>query len=147
MQTFCRHFQIHILLKENYNIWIQISFKLVPKGQVENQKAMIQVMAWHQSSAMPLSEAMIFQFMDAYMYHLDLICWRKWQKNVQWEVILWQCSTELTISSWTALFMPADGFLPYCPRASAVTMLTYICDSHSLYTGHKYYSCWFSVMI
>ena len=38
-------------------------------GLIDNKWALIQVMAWRQSGAKPLSEPMLTQFTDAYMRH------------------------------------------------------------------------------
>ena len=47
----CRqHFQIHFLE------WMQISLKFVPMGSIDNTSALVQIMAWHQTGAKPLSE-------------------------------------------------------------------------------------------
>ena len=42
-----------IFLNENVWIWIKFSLKLVPKGQINNISALVQIMAWHQSGDKP----------------------------------------------------------------------------------------------
>ena len=48
-----------IFLKENAQISIKISLKLVPKVQINNIPALIQIMAWCQPGDKPLSEPMM----------------------------------------------------------------------------------------
>ena len=45
----------------NKNSWIsnKISLQYVPKGPIDNNEALVQIMAWHQTGNMPLSEPMI----------------------------------------------------------------------------------------
>ena len=56
-----RHFTDKIFksffLKENVWISIDISLKFVPKGTINNNPALVQIMAWHWSGYKPLSEA------------------------------------------------------------------------------------------
>ena len=48
-----------IFLNENVRISIQISLKFVPKGPINNDPALVQIMAWRRSGDMPLSEPMM----------------------------------------------------------------------------------------
>ena len=48
-----------IFLNENVRISIKISLKFVPKGQINNIPALVQIMAWHRSGDKPLSEPMM----------------------------------------------------------------------------------------
>ena len=58
-----RHFQDDlskcISLNENVWILIKISLKFVPKGPINNNPALVQIMAWRRSGDKPLSEPMI----------------------------------------------------------------------------------------
>ena len=45
-----------ILLNENVRILIKISLKFVPKGPINNNPALVQIMAWRWSGDKPLSE-------------------------------------------------------------------------------------------
>ena len=47
--------------------FIKISLKFVPKGPIDNNPAMVQIMAWCRIGNKPLSEPMLTQFTDAYM--------------------------------------------------------------------------------
>ena len=47
-----------IILNENVSILIKISVKFVPKGQINNKPALVQIMAWRQPGAKPLPEPM-----------------------------------------------------------------------------------------
>ena len=58
-----------IFLNENDKIQIKISLKFVPRSQIENKPALVQVMAWRQIGDKPLPEPMMAQFTDAYMWH------------------------------------------------------------------------------
>ena len=55
----------------NENIWIskKISLKYIPYGQINNMRALVQIMAWRLPGDKPLSETMLTQFTDAYMRH------------------------------------------------------------------------------
>ena len=48
-----------ISLNENARISIKISLKFVPKGLVNNNPALVQIMAWRRSGDKPLSEPMM----------------------------------------------------------------------------------------
>ena len=58
-----------IFLNENVRILIHISLKFVPRGSNDNKSALVQVMAWCQTSDKPLPEQMLTQFTDTYMRH------------------------------------------------------------------------------
>ena len=57
-----------IFVNEKFCISIQISLKLVPKGQIDYKSALIQVMALCRTGDKPLPEPMLTQFSDAYMW-------------------------------------------------------------------------------
>ena len=44
-----------------------MSIKFVPKRQIDNKSALVQVMAWRLTGGKPLPEPMLTQFTDAYM--------------------------------------------------------------------------------
>ena len=48
-----------IFLNENIRISIKISLKFVPKGPINNNPALVQIMAWRRSGDKPLSEPMM----------------------------------------------------------------------------------------
>ena len=58
-----------IFLNENGRSLIKISLKFVLGNPINNKPAMVQIMAWHQPGDNPLSERMLTQFTDAYMWH------------------------------------------------------------------------------
>ena len=58
-----------IFLNENGKIPIKISLKFVPRSPIDNKPALVQIMAWRRPSDKPLSEPMLTQFTDAYMWH------------------------------------------------------------------------------
>ena len=49
----------HIFLNENVRIFIKISLNFVPKGPINNNPALVQIMAWRRSGDKPLSEPMM----------------------------------------------------------------------------------------
>ena len=49
----------NIFLNENDRIWIQISLKFVPRSPIDNNAALVQVMAWHQTGDKPLPETIM----------------------------------------------------------------------------------------
>ena len=54
----------------NYCILTKISLKFIANGSISNMTALVQIMAWHQWGAKPLSEPMMVQFTAAGMWHL-----------------------------------------------------------------------------
>ena len=50
-----------------------ISPTIVPKGPVNNEPALFQMMAWHLIGDRPLSEPMMVQLTDTYMHHQALL--------------------------------------------------------------------------
>ena len=50
-------------------ILIEISLKFVPKGPIDNNPTLVQIMAWRRIGDKPLSEPMFTRFTDAYMRH------------------------------------------------------------------------------
>ena len=50
-------------------ISISISLKFVPKGQIDNKSALVQVMAWRWRVDKPFPELMLAQFTDTYIRH------------------------------------------------------------------------------
>ena len=48
-----------IFLNKNVRILINISLKFVPKGPINNNLALVQIMAWCRSGDKPLSEPMM----------------------------------------------------------------------------------------
>ena len=49
----------HIFLNENVRISIKISLKFVPKGPINNNPALVQIVAWRRSGDKPLFEPMM----------------------------------------------------------------------------------------
>ena len=58
-----------IFLLENDITSIQISLKFVPRSPIDNQLALVQVVACCLISTKPLPESMMIQFIAAYMRH------------------------------------------------------------------------------
>ena len=53
-------------MNEKFCIWIKISMKFDPKSSIDNNAAMVQIMAWRRTGDKPLSEPMLTQFTDTY---------------------------------------------------------------------------------
>ena len=68
-----RHFADDIFkwisMNEKFCILIRISLKCVHKGRIDEKSALVQVMAWCGPDDKPLPEAMLIQFIDAYIRH------------------------------------------------------------------------------
>ena len=60
-------FFIIFLLNEKFWILIKISLKFVPKVLIDNNPALVQIMAWRRIGDKPLSEPMLTLITDAYM--------------------------------------------------------------------------------
>ena len=58
-----------IFMNEKFPILIKISLKFVAKGPIDNNQALIEIMAWRQIGDKPLFEPMLTQFADTYMQH------------------------------------------------------------------------------
>ena len=90
-----RHFADDILkcifLKENILIPNNISLKFVPKGPINNNPALVQVMAWRRPGDKPSPEPMMFrlpthicvtrpQWVDAYaFFRTPMSRWDRWR--------------------------------------------------------------------
>ena len=59
-------------MNEIFSILIRISLKIVPKGSIDDNSAVVKIMAWRHTGA----DTMLTQFIDAYMWH-----WGKWVKS------------------------------------------------------------------
>ena len=58
-----------ILVNEKLCILNKISLKLIPKGPIDNNPALVQIMVWRQVGDKPLPEPLLTLFTDAYMRH------------------------------------------------------------------------------
>ena len=58
-----------IFVNEKFCILMKISLKFVPKGPIDNNPALVQIMAWRRIGVKPLSETILAQFTDAYVRH------------------------------------------------------------------------------
>ena len=99
---------------KNVVFWYKTSLKFVPKGPVDNNPALVQMMAWRQIGDKPLSEPMLTRFTDAYMWHWGQMskltnfgCWwpvalapRRHQQTNCW----FQCVMSQAVSKWTEPF-------------------------------------------
>ena len=68
-----RHFAGKILkcifMNENISISNKIWLKIVLKDPIDNNTALVQMMAWRRIGDKPLSEPMLIRFTEAYMRH------------------------------------------------------------------------------
>ena len=67
-------------MNEKFCILIKISLKFVPDGPIDNNLALVWIMAWHGIGEKPLSEPMVTQFIDAYMRHYGKVS--QWKRDV-----------------------------------------------------------------
>ena len=58
-----------VFMNEKFCILIRISLKVIPKGPIEDNPALAQIMAWRHTGDKPLSEPKLIQFIDACMRH------------------------------------------------------------------------------
>ena len=58
-----------IFVNEKSCILTKISLKFVPMGPIDNNPALVQIIAWCRIGDKPLSEPMLTRFTDAYMRH------------------------------------------------------------------------------
>ena len=58
-----------IFLNEIVRIFIKMSLKFAFKCPIDNNQALVQIMAWHRKGNKPLSEPMRNPFTDEYMRH------------------------------------------------------------------------------
>ena len=114
-----RHFPEHILrcifLNENISVSINISLKFVPKGRINNNPALVQIMAWRRSGDKPLPEPMVVRILThicvirpqwvkmvtyCYLLHLlsstemDIWFWQNFHHRLHWK--LWQWSAKVS---------------------------------------------------
>ena len=59
----------YIFFNENDRIPTQISLRFIAKCAIDNNTALVQVMAWRRTGDKPLPELMQTQFTDAYLRH------------------------------------------------------------------------------
>ena len=64
-----------IFANENVCILIKISPKFVPKGPIDNNPALVKIMAWHRICDMPLPGPMLTRFTDPYMRPFGGMSW------------------------------------------------------------------------
>ena len=72
-----------IFLNENVRISIKISLKFVPKGPINNNPALVQIMAWRRSGDKPLSEQMMVRLPT----HI-CVARLQWVKRFLWLILL-----------------------------------------------------------
>ena len=56
-------------MNESFLYFDQNFTEVVPKGPIDNNLALVQIMAWRCIANKPLSELMLAQFTDAYIWH------------------------------------------------------------------------------
>ena len=59
----------YILVNEKFCILIKISLKFIPGGLIDNNPALVQIIAWRRVGDKSLSEPMLTWFTDAHMRH------------------------------------------------------------------------------
>ena len=71
-----------IFLNENAWILIEISLKFVPKVQINNIQALVQIMAWRRPGDKPLSEPMMIVILPTHI----CVAWPQWVNTCWWSV-------------------------------------------------------------
>ena len=71
-----------IFMNENVRISIKISLKFVPKGSIDNNPALVQIMAWRRSGGKPLFEPMMVSLLTHIFVTRPL--WVKLKKCMHW---------------------------------------------------------------
>ena len=71
-----RYFQMHFREWKVLYFGATISLKCFPRGPIDNNPALVQIMAWCRMGDKPLSEQMLTRSTDAYIRH-----WGKWVKS------------------------------------------------------------------
>ena len=56
-------------MNEKLGIWVIVSLKFVPKGPIDNNPALVYIMAWGGMGDKALSEAMLTWFTNTYIRH------------------------------------------------------------------------------
>ena len=54
---------------KSFLFWLKISLKFVPKGPIDSNPALVQIIAWHRIGDKPLSGPILTRFTNAYMRH------------------------------------------------------------------------------
>ena len=73
-----------IFLNENVRISIKISLKFVPKGPINNNPALVQIMAWRWSGDKPISEPMM-----VWLPTHKCVTRPQWVKGLFWLCLQW----------------------------------------------------------
>ena len=76
-----------IFLNENVRFSIKISLKFVPKGPINNNPALVQIMAWRRSGDKPLSEPM----MASLLMHI-CVTRPRWVNSVFSSSMMYMCA-------------------------------------------------------
>ena len=64
-----RYFQMHFVGNEKFYVLIKISLTFFPESPIDNNLALVWIMAWRRRGDKPLSEPMLTRFTDTYMRH------------------------------------------------------------------------------
>ena len=97
----------------NENVWISIniSLKFVPKGLINNNPALVQIMAWRRSGDKPLSEPMIVSLPT----HI-CVTQPQWVKIMVWYLldrrIYASIGLSMLIHGYIEWSVPADELIP-----------------------------------
>ena len=98
-----------IFLNENVRISIKISLKFVPKGPINNNPALVQIMAWRRSGDKPLSEPMMVSLLT----HLCVTRPQWVNNNRSFLVLVMDWCAEQTILSltWESPYLGKTAFI------------------------------------
>ena len=126
-----------IFLKENVRILIKISLKFVPKGQMNNIPALVQIMAWRRPGDKPLSEPMMVSLL-----HI-CVTLSQWVKLYICNVMLCKTSTSIWIyflkfsHLWNITIIKRKYFVKKCSKYVKFNSTFVPCDTSCLFCTHS----------
>ena len=82
--------------------WYRICWSLILEVQIDNESALVQVMAWHQIGAKPLPKPMMTQFIDRKMNHQALI-------GLMWAVNQSIITQFFQVGCWVGFLIPISS--------------------------------------
>ena len=126
-----------ILLNENVLNSIKISLKFFPKGPINNNKALVQIMAWRRPGDKPLSEPR----MESLLMH---ICVTRLNELTQWNRTKWLAFYRRYFKEQVLIWIPLKNFHKFgqMSRTKEFVMQVSILDSNSKNYEHNGFIYW-----
>ena len=101
-----------IFSNENCCVLVKFSLKYVRKGPIDNNPALVQIMAWRLSGGKPLSEPMMIS-LPTYI----CVTRPQWVNSLWPSYVIWQI--------WAIFFFPGNGLLPDVTKPLSESLLIY----------------------